>query len=327
MFNKKEKKIEVYGHRGARALVPENVIQGYKTSLKIGVDWVDMDIGVTNDRVVVVTHDIFLNPDIVRTHDGKFFAKSLEDFKKSVPPEKFDEFIKPYLIKNLTLKELQKYDVGKINPESPYSKYFPDQIAINGAYIPTLREVIQFVNETTKNQVSFQIEIKTDPSHPDWTFNPEEFAVELYKVLKEEDDIYRFEVQSFDWRCLYELQKINSKIKTSYLTSNISKLWTGGKLLEDYNNSIPQMIKSLGGFCWGPEDIELTKLSLDEAHKLGLKVVVWTWPEHIGTSFPTDIYIRLIDWGVDGIITDDPGRLNSLLEARGYILPKSFDVS
>jgi glycerophosphoryl diester phosphodiesterase len=95
-------------------------------------------------------------------------------------------------------------------------------------------------------------------------------------------------------------------------------------LVKDHGNSIPQMVKDMGGTCWEPEDVELTKETLDEAHRLGLKVVVWTWPEHSGTTFDVALVSKLIDWGVDGIITDDPGRLISMLAARGYALPVTY---
>ncbi len=104
----------------------------------------------------------------------------------------------------------------------------------------------------------------------------------------------------------------------------IAGLWSGGKLLKDYNGSIPQMIKALGGSCYEPEDVELTKHDLEEAHKLGLKVVVWTWPEHSGKAFNPVVVQKLIDWGVDGIITDDPARLNSMLAARYMHVPKQY---
>ncbi len=76
--------------------------------------------------------------------------------------------------------------------------------------------------------------------------------------------------------------------------------------------------------AWEPEDVELTKETLQEAHNLGLKVVVWTWPEHSGTTFNADLVSKLIDWGVDGIITDDPGMLISMLAARDYPVPVRY---
>ncbi len=185
----------------------------------------------------------------------------------------------------------------------------------------------------TGGKVGFQIEFKTDPTHHDWTYTPKEFAAALYEVLQEEGITRDCEIQSFDWRCLYELQKLDPDVATAYLTEwdnepgteysffsddpAIAGLWTGGELVKDHGDSIPQMVKALGGRCWEPEDVELTKATLDEAHRLGLKVVVWTWPEHSGTAFDPETVKRMIDWGVDGIITDDPGRLISMLAARG----------
>ncbi len=314
-------KVEVYAHRGARSYAPENTIPGYATGLAIGADWVDMDIVMSKEGEIVVSHDIMLNPDIVRGADGKFITERL-------------------IVKSLTLEEIKKYDVGRINTSSAYSKFFPAQIGMDGVSMPTLREVIRYVVGKTNKKVGFQIEFKTDPEHPDWTYTPAEFASALSKILKEENIERNCEIQSFDWRCLYELQKINPLIKTAYLTEwdnepdtpysfydpdpAIAGLWTGGVLVKDHRNSIPQMVKDLGGTCWEPEDVELTKATLDEAHSLGLKVVVWTWPEHSGTIFNTDLVSKLIDWGVDGIITDDPGMLISMLAARNYSIPARY---
>lgn len=69
------KKVEVYAHRGARSYAPENTIPGYPTGLAIGTDWVDMDIVMSKDGEVIVSHDIRLNPDIVRGSDGKFITE------------------------------------------------------------------------------------------------------------------------------------------------------------------------------------------------------------------------------------------------------------
>jgi glycerophosphoryl diester phosphodiesterase len=159
-------------------------------------------------------------------------------------------------------------------------------------------------------------------------------------VLQEEGITRDCEIQSFDWRCLYELEKLDPDIATACLTEwdnepgmecsffsadpAVAGLWTGGELVKDHGGSISQMVKDLGGSCWEPEDVELTRAALDEAHRLGLKVVVWTWPEHSGAAFVPKTVKRMIAWGVDGIITDDPGRLISLLAARGYATPQRF---
>ncbi len=314
-------KLEVYAHRGARSYAPENTIPGYATGLAIGTHWVDMDIVMSADGEVVVSHDIRLNPDIVRGPDGKFITERL-------------------LAKSLSLQELQQYDVGRMDTSTSYSKFFPAQLGMDGVRMPTLREVIRYVKGKTGNRVGYQIEFKTDPEHPDWTYTPAGFAAALYKILQEENIVTHCEIQSFDWRCLYEIQKLDKRIKTAYLTEwdnepgcplsffdpdpAIAGLWTGGILVKDHKNSIPQMVSDMGGTCWEPEDVELRKETLDEAHRLGLKVVVWTWPEHSKTVFDPALVSKLIDWGVDGIITDDPGMLISMLAARNYRLPARY---
>lgn len=314
-------KLEVYAHRGVRSYAPENTIPGYTAGLAIGTHWVDMDIVMSKEGEVIVSHDIRLNPDIVRGTDGKFITERK-------------------IVKSLSLQEVQKYDVGRMDTASTYSKFFPAQMGMDGIHMPTLREVIRYVNGKTNRKVGFQIEFKTDPEHTDWTFTPAEFATALYAILVEEDIVGMSEIQSFDWRCLYEIQKLDKNVKTAYLTEwdnepgtpysffdpnpAIAGLWTGGVLVKDHNNSIPQMIKDMGGTCWEPEDVVLTKAKLDEAHALGLKVVVWTWPEHSKTTFNANLVSNLIDWGVDGIITDDPGMLISMLAARNYSLPARY---
>ena len=106
----KQKHIQIYGHRGARGLAPENTIAGYKTAIEIGVDYIDMDVNMSKDGVIVVTHDFTLNPDITRDADGNWI-----------------DYAHPTLIKDLTFAELQKYDVGRIKPNTQYGRTFSHQ--------------------------------------------------------------------------------------------------------------------------------------------------------------------------------------------------------
>jgi glycerophosphoryl diester phosphodiesterase len=331
------KRIEVYAHRGVRAFAPENCLPAYKAALSIGADWMDMDVVLTKEGEVLLSHDLVLNPDITRDDRGNFLAPSGQALAK-YSPEKRSEYDRRYAVKSLTLQELRRFDVGRLNPDSAYARLFPDQVPVDGTRMPTLREVVRFVDQTTRKKARFQIEMKTDPSRPDYSPPPAAFAAAVYKVLQEEGIVDRVEVHAFDFRCLYELQKLDNKVKTAYLTSrdnekggadsfygsdpNVAGLWTGGRLVKDYGNSIPAMVKALGGVGWDPEDAELTKEALDEAHRLGLKVVVWSWPEKLGTAFDASLVAKMIDWGVDGIITDDPGRLISMLAARGLPVPE-----
>jgi len=333
------KHVEVYAHRGARTFSPENTIPSFNTALRVGADWVDMDVLLTKENEVLVSHDPVLNPDITRDEHGVFLAPSREALAKLPPAERL-EYERKFAVRNLSLEELARFDVGRLNPDSTYSRFFPEQFPVDGTRMPTLRDAVRLAEQATGKKIRFQIEMKTDPSRPDYSPPPEVFAAAVYQVLKQEGVIDRVEVHAFDFRCLYELQKLDPRIKTAYLTSrdserggadslfapdtNAAGLWTGGKLVKNYGNSIPAMVKALGGYAWDPEDAELTKESLDEAHRLGLKVVVWSWPEKLGTAFDAKLTARMIEWGVDGIITDDPARLNSMLAARGLHVPDRY---
>lgn len=295
-----KRRCNIYGHRGARGLAPENTLPAYKTALDLGVDVVDMDVGMTQDGVIVVTHDPHLNPDITRDVSGQWLKNN------------------DILIKNLNLAQLQQFDVGRIKPGSPYSKLFSSQIAMDYTPIPTLKEVITAVKKYGGEHVRFQIEIKTNPEYPTWTFTPKEFAEAVAKILCEENIVHRTEIQAFDYRCLLELQNINPEIATAYLTygygvkqmlspdKQLAGLWTGGHLLQDHNKSVPAFIAALGGKIWGPQDIEVNPQLVSEAHYYGLKVVPWSWPEKTGTEIDLPLTQRLMAMGVDGIITDRP---------------------
>lgn len=356
IVNSVNQRPEVYAHRGGTSYMPENTIPAYTNALAIGVEWVDMDIGITKDGLVVVYHHLWLNPDTTKKNcinlnkmskadqifckakDSQSFYTGLEKTKGGI-----DVNIQPFLIKNFTFSELQQYNVGWLNPYSSYAKFFPEQAKIAKATIPTLQEVIAHVDRISNKQVKFQIEVKYDPSHPDWTVSREEFVDKLYAILKKNNLIKRSEIQAFDWQILFDLQEKDPNIKTAYLVSQEdvkrmnsrneqqASLWSGGKLLKDYKDSdgkpsLPHMIKALGGHLYEPEDVALTKKDLDVAQQLGLKVVVWTSVYSSGKAFDPKMVAKLIDWGVDGIITDDPVRLNNMLEEMDLPTPNKYQT-
>lgn len=302
--------VQSYGHRGARGLSPENTIPAYHTAMAIGVDFIDMDIGLTKDGVVVVTHNEALNPDITKQANGQWVSNNHT------------------YIKDLTFAQLQRYDVGQIKPGTEYAKLFANQWPVPKTHIPSLAQVIDYADAVSNHRIRYQIEMKTDPTEPNATFSPDKIAKALATVMQEKGIVDRAEVQAFDYRCLIALQKINPKIKTAYLTQNDedahglydkdpkkAAVWSAGHTLNEYGGSIPKMVKALGGSCWDPQDTMLTKKDLDEAHRLGLRVVVWHW---VKKQSPPDVAMieKLLGWGVDGIITDRPDILRGLMAAR-----------
>lgn len=271
----------IYGHRGARGLAPENTCIGFNVAIDLGVDFIDMDVLMSQDGEIVVTHDFCLNPDLTRDAKGLWITDS------------------QLLVKNLTVSQLKKYNVGKIKPDTAYSRLFPEQRSAEFADIPTLREVIALVKNKGADHLGLQIELKTDPLHPENSPSPEEFAHALAEILLAENIVEHVEIQSFDYRCLALLQNLIPEISTAYLTHQS----------QDYNHSIPKMIRELGGKIWGPEDIQLTQEQFEEAKGLGLKVVPWSWPEKTGREYDEVMIRKLIKMGVDGIITDRPDLL------------------
>jgi glycerophosphoryl diester phosphodiesterase len=271
--------MEIYAHRTARGLAAENTLAGCAICIELGVDYIDLDIGMTKDGVLVVTHDIALNPDLTRDEKGGYI-------KKRIP------------IRSLTFAQLQKYNVGKVNPHSKYATYFPDQTGFDEAKIPSLKEVIAYVKKNATRPIGFQIEIKTHHRH---TPPPKVFAQAVDTIIQETKVFDRSEVQSFDFRCLHELRKLNPLIKTSFVSN--------GRVS-------PKTVYSLGGSCWSLYEMDATPAKIKKAQKMGLKVLTWNYPEKEGTEFNKEQISKLIAWGVDGIITDRPDKLKDLLHFR-----------
>ena len=98
---------DLQGHRGARGLAPENTLEAFRTALAIGVSTLELDLAMTRDGILVVSHDSVLNPDHTRGPDGKFLA--------AAGPA----------IRSLTLDEVKRYDVGRLKPGTSYAARFP----------------------------------------------------------------------------------------------------------------------------------------------------------------------------------------------------------
>jgi glycerophosphoryl diester phosphodiesterase len=290
--------LDVQGHRGARGLLPENTLPAFSRALAIGVTTLELDCGVTKDGVVVVSHDPALNPDVTRDAQAVWLADTGP------------------AIWHLSYDELQRYDVGRLKPGTAYAQRFPQQQAVDGTRIPRLAEVFGLARQSGNGEVRFNIETKISPLRPDQTAAPEFFVSALLQVIRDSGMEQRVTIQSFDWRTLQIVRKEAPAIPTVYLTAegtppdNIerafgSSVWGGGYHVSRFGGSIPRTVKAAGGAVWSPYHNDLTREALNEAHALGLKVVPWT------VNAQTDMR-RLIEWGVDGIISDYPDLLLKL---------------
>jgi glycerophosphoryl diester phosphodiesterase len=304
--------LDLQGHRGARGLLPENTLPAFARALAIGVTTLELDSVITRDGVVVVSHDPALNPDITRGPGGAWITRG------------------DLAIRTLAWQELQVYDVGRIRPQTTYAQRFATQQPIDGARIPRLAEVFDLARRAGNSSVRFNIETKISPEQPQLTASPEVFARALIRLIRAENLESRTTIQSFDWRTLQIVQREAPGIATVYLSAqqpwldNIrarddSSPWTAGFHVTRYGGSVPQMVKAAGGAVWSPHFGDLTRERLNEARQLGLKVIVWT------VNDDADIK-RMIDWGVDGIISDYPDRLRQLAAGRGLALPPATPV-
>jgi glycerophosphoryl diester phosphodiesterase len=303
---------DLEAHRGGRALFPENTLQSFANALSMGVNTLELDIGVTRDGAIVVSHERKLNPDLARNPDGVYIA----------PPGI------PFV--QLSLEEVKKYDVGQIRPGSAYAAQFPDQHAVPGTPIPTLIQVFDLVRKSGDKDVRFNIETKIDPDYPDESPDPQRFVTLLLDLLQAQKFSDRVMVQSFDWRTLQLVQKQAPEIPTVYLTlqkgssatNSLDKAtaWTAGFNPAEHGNSLPRTIKAAGGAIWSPYFGDVSPDLIAESHRLGLKVVVWT----VNTS--EDI-ARMIDIGVDGIISDHPDLLRKIAGEKGIALPAGHPVT
>lgn len=296
------KKIYVIGHRGVAGLAPENTLAAFARACSMGVDAVELDILLTADRKAVVYHDFRLKPELTRTPDGQWLVSA-----------------SPPAIQDLKLGDLKTYDVGRLKPGTRYSRRYPEQTPVDGERIPTIREVIRLYKKQCDTVTQLWIEIKTTPEKSDLTPPPEAVSEIVVKILREEKISDRARILSFDWRNLLHVQKIAPDISTVYLSLEGERLnnikpgqpgaspWMAGLDIDDFSGSIPHAIQAAGGRYWAPYYKHVTISNIQTAHPLGIQVFVWTPDSRSEMK-------RLIDMGVDGIITNRPDILKAVLK-------------
>jgi glycerophosphoryl diester phosphodiesterase len=180
--------IQVHGHRGARAMRPENTIPAFEYAMGVGVDVLELDMAVTKDDVLVVSHDPLLNP-VLCAGPGA-----------------------PAPIRTLALAELRQWDCGaKRNPG------FAKQTPVPGTPIPTLEEVFAL---SSRGKVDFNIETKIFEDHPEYTPTPEKFVRLVLDSVRRHRLESRVILQSFDFRTLHAMKALAPGIRLSALYEN-----------------------------------------------------------------------------------------------------------
>lgn len=304
---------DLQGHRGARGLAPENTLAAFARALAIGVTTLELDTALTRDGRVVVSHDPALNPDLTRDAAGNWL--------EGPGPAIF----------SMTLAEVQRYDVGRMRPGTPYAERFATAQAVDGERIPTLAQVFALARTAGNAGVRFNVETKLDPRRPELTPDAPAFAEAVVAVVRKEGMAARTTLQSFDWRTLRHARKVAPEIQTACLTiqnpgeDNVQKGQPGaspflaGLDVDDFGGSVPRLAQAAGCAVWSPNAWNVTPEAVKEAQELGLQVVPWTVNEEAEME-------RLIDAGVDGLISDYPDRLRQVVARRGRPVPPPTPV-
>lgn len=293
---------DAQGHRGARGLAPENTLAAFERALAIGVTTLELDVVLSAEGVPVISHDTAANPDLTRDAEGRWLQARGQPFSR------------------LSLAEIAAWDVGRINPASRYARDFAEQIPLDGQRIPTLAALFERVRQLGAHHVRFNIELKIHPGRPDDSPAPDTFVRAVLEVIASHGMGKRVGLQSFDWRIQKIAAQLAPGMPLSYLSAQQPRFntlsggeWTAGLRLADFEDA-PGLVAAAGGKIWSPNFNDLNQHLLQRARTLELRVIPWTVNDIQDMA-------RLIDWGVDGIITDYPDRLRTVMQRRGMSLP------
>lgn len=273
---------EIQGHRGSRGLMPENTIPAFKKAIDLGVHTLELDVVISKDKKVVVSHDPFFNPNCTTDPSGKFITKENQGN-----------------LYQLTYDEIKKYDVGLRG-----NKDYPEQQKV-AVYKPLLEDMIRESEKYAKAKglkpLKYNIEIKSEEKEYDISQpKVEAFSDLVYKVIIKQLPPERVTLQSFDYNVLkfWHKQIEQKKYKPIILSA----------LIEPFdNNDVKFNLEKLGfkPQIWSPYFAQATEKRVKELHELGIKVIPWTVNKREDME-----KVKAI--GCDGLITDYPDRAKGL---------------
>jgi glycerophosphoryl diester phosphodiesterase len=292
---------EIHGHRGARALRPENTLPGLAYALAIGVDAVEFDVTLTADDGLILAHDL--------TVDDLIFGGQVSGGQVSGGPL----VGRPW--RSLTRAEIATLDAGGRYPVTPYEDTF---VAVPGARVPTLDEVCALAGPSG---VTLSVELKTHPSWPD----SDVFLLvsSALAALDKHGCTGQARILGFDWRVLRIAAELAPGVPRVALIE--PSTWADGSTwlarLE------PASYDPSSGFVAAARDVDAAFVSpwdgmtspsvVAAAHEAGLGIIVWTVNDR-------DEMHALAELGVHGIVTDRPDVLRDVLRQRGAQLPRPF---
>jgi len=274
--------IDIGGNRGFRGMYPENSIQAFTRAVKIGVNTIEMDVVVSKDNQVVVSHDLTIDEDVCSRPDGSAMTGADKD---------------KYKIYALNYDEIKKFDCGTRG-----NNRFPDQVK-QAAYKPLLTEVIDAVEKYIKDNnltpVNYNIQIVSSKKgdevmHPE----PPQFSKLVYDIVKAKGILPRTIFSSFDMRVLQELHKADGSAMTALLSE---------KSTDDLETNLKDL--HFNPTVYSPNFLLVTKAMVTKCHSLGIKVITWTPNEMTKMTAMKAI-------SVDGLITDYPDRAIKALRPK-----------
>lgn len=265
---------DIQGHRGFRGLLPENSITGFLKAIDTGVTTLEMDVVISRDSQVLLSHDPWLSSVICKTPAGEDVAEGAE---------------RDWNLYQMNYEEISKCDCGQRRHPG-----FPDQ-QLSYSAKPLLSQVIDtveaYLSANDLPPVSYNIETKSALGR-DKIFHPipDEFVRLLLEVINKKGIENRVMIQSFDPRTLQAVRKTDPDLRLV--------------LLAEGEKSAQDRIEELGFVpdVYSPEHILVTDTLRSWTREKGIQLIPWTVNE------PVDMK-RLMDLGVDGIITDYPDRL------------------
>ena len=288
--------IKIYGHRGARGVLPENTLESFKYLFENNIHAYETDILISKDFIPVITHDFRLDPSYTKDINDNWIE---------------DENIK---IIDLTYDQILQFDVGTLNKLSKYGRKFINQKSLQNQKIPKLSELLKLTSDNIVEDLLINLEIKSTPIEKNLTPEPDEMVKIIIDEVSRSNLENKIIYSSFDWRVLREIKERDSKIPRAYLTSGArGKIYDKSPWLDftPLHNGVelPELIKALGGSAWHPNYKDVNKELVQISHDKGLPVNVWT------VNRESDM-LRMIDYGVDGIMTDYPLKLKELCERK-----------
>lgn len=284
--------IKIYGHRGARGVLPENTLESFKYLFENNIRAYETDILISKDNIPVITHDFKLDPSYTKDVNGNWIE---------------DDNIK---IIELTYEEILKYDVGTLNKLSRYGRKFINQKSLDNQKIPKLSDLLKLSSDNDFDDLLINLEIKSTPIEEGLTPSPKDMVKIVIDVVSRSNLSDKIIYSSFDWRVLREIKERDPKIPRAHLTSGAKgKIYDKSPWLDftplHSEVELPKLIKALGGSAWHPNYKDVNKEIIEISRNEGLPVNVWT------VNKEQDM-LRMIDYGVDGIMTDYPLKLKEL---------------